>query len=74
MEGEEGSAFYLGCDLLTGKCGKWTLGMYVVAMATDTALCASVCFIVTLTDTRLKAGTHGSVHSSIEVKELESSL
>jgi hypothetical protein len=37
-EREEGSVFSLGCDvsnLFAGKCGKWILGRYVVALATD---------------------------------------
>ena len=35
-KGQEGSAFYLGCDVtLEGKGGKWVLGTYTVAMATD---------------------------------------
>ena len=36
-EREEGSVFSLGCDvsnLFAGKCGKWILGRYVVAITT----------------------------------------
>lgn len=38
VESEEGSVFSLGCsvsNLFAGKCGKWILGRYVVALATD---------------------------------------